>query len=143
MHEKHLIPIPENVDFAQAAAILFQGLTAYHTIKTSGRLVAGETVLVHAAAGGMGTLAVQLAKIMGAGKVIATASSSEKLDLACSLGADYGVNYNEDNWVEQVLDITVGKGVDVILEMVGGDIFKKSMKCLADFGRLVIYGRAG
>jgi NADPH:quinone reductase len=143
LHESQLVKIPENVDFNQAAAILGQGVSAYHILKTSGQLKKGNSVLIHAAAGGVGTLAVQLAKIMGAGKVIATASSSEKLDLAYTLGADLGVNYTEENWHEQVLTGTGGKGVDITLEMVGGDIFKKSLKCMAVNGRLVIYGRAG
>jgi NADPH2:quinone reductase len=143
LHEKQLIRIPEGVGFEQAAAILLQGLTAYHILKTSGRMSPGETVLVHAAAGGVGTLAVQLAKLMGAGLVIATAGSPEKLELARSLGADVGINYREDNWADQVMDITGNKGVDVILEMVGGEIFKKSLRCLSTFGRLVVYGRAG
>ncbi|SFJ26023.1 quinone oxidoreductase family protein [Thermoflavimicrobium dichotomicum] len=143
LHEKQLIPIPEDVDFEQAAAILVQGLSAYHILKTSGQLAQGESVLVHAAAGGVGTLAVQLAKLMGAGQVIATASSSDKLELACSLGADVGVNYTDENWKDQVMDLTEGRGIDIVLEMVGGDIFKKSLQCLAKFGRLVIYGRAG
>jgi NADPH2:quinone reductase len=143
LHESRLVKIPEAVDFNHAAAILGQGVSAYHILKTSGQLKRGDTVLVHAAAGGVGTLAVQLAKIMGAEKVIATASSSEKLALAYSLGADFGVNYLEEDWHKQVLTYTEGKGVDIILEMVGGDIFKKSLKCMALNGRLVIYGRAG
>ncbi len=143
LHESQLVRIPDHVDFNQAAAILGQGLSAYHILKTSGQMTQGESVLVHAAAGGVGTLAVQLAKIMGAGTVIATASNSKKLDLAYALGADVGINYTEENWHKQVLSNTGGKGVDIILEMVGGDIFKKSLKCLATNGRLVIYGRAG
>jgi NADPH2:quinone reductase len=143
LHESQLVKIPENVDFNQAAAILGQGVSAYHILKTSGQIKKGDTVLVHAAAGGVGTLAVQLAKIMGAGKVIATASSSEKLELVQTLGADVGINYTEENWHEQVLANTEGKGGDIILEMVGGDIFKKSLKCIATNGRLVVYGRAG
>lgn len=143
LHEAQLVRIPDFVDFNQAASILGQGLSAYHILKTSGQLAPGETVLVHAAAGGVGTLAVQLAKLMGAGKVIATASNLEKLDLALSLGADVGINYTEENWHKQVIAETDGKGVDVVLEMVGGDIFKNSLKCMAVNGRLVIYGRAG
>lgn len=143
LHESQLVKIPENVDFNQAAAILGQGVSAYHILKTSGQIKKGDTVLVHAAAGGVGTLAVQLAKIMGAGKVIATASSSEKLELVHTLGADVGINYTEENWHKQVLVNTEGKGGDIILEMVGGDIFKKSLKCIATNGRLVVYGRAG
>jgi len=140
--ERGLIPIPEGIDFEHAVALPLQGLSAYHILKTMGRLEKGETVLVHAAAGGVGTIAVQLAKLFGAGKVIATASSSEKLELAKQLGADELVNYTEDNWEQKVLDMTGGKGVDVALEMAGGEIFNKTLSCLASFGRLVIYGVA-
>jgi NADPH:quinone reductase len=140
--ERSLIPLPEQLDFRNAAALPLQGLSAYHVLKTMGRLEKGETVLVHAAAGGVGTLAVQLAKLFGAGKIIATASSSEKLELARQMGADVLVNYTESNWVEQVLDATGGKGVNVALEMVGGDVFNKTLKCLATFGRLVVFGAA-
>jgi NADPH2:quinone reductase len=140
--ERSLIPLPEQLDFKNAAALPLQGLSAYHVLKTMGRLEKGETVLVHAAAGGVGTLAVQLAKLFGAGKIIATASSAEKLELARQMGADVLVNYTESNWVEQVLEATGGKGVDVALEMVGGDVFNKTLKCLATFGRLVVFGAA-
>lgn len=140
--ERALIPLPEQLDFQNAVALPLQGLSAYHVLKTMGRLEKGETVLVHAAAGGVGTLAVQLAKLFGAGKVIATASSAEKLELARQMGADVLVNYTESNWVEQVLEATGGKGVDVALEMVGGDVFNKTLKCLATFGRLVVFGAA-
>ncbi|MDM5331529.1 NADPH:quinone oxidoreductase family protein [Neobacillus sp. CF12] len=140
--ERSLIPLPEQLDFQNAVALPLQGLSAYHVLKTMGRLEKGETVLVHAAAGGVGTLSVQLAKLFGAGKIIATASSSEKLELARQMGADVLVNYTEPNWVEQVLEATGGKGVDVALEMVGGDVFNKTLKCLATFGRLVVFGAA-
>ncbi|MCM3121581.1 MULTISPECIES: NADPH:quinone oxidoreductase family protein [unclassified Mesobacillus] len=137
-----LIPLQDNMDFEQAAALPLQGLSAYHILKTMGRLEKEETVLVHAAAGGVGTLAVQLAKLLGAGKVIATASNQEKLALAAELGADVLINYTEQGWEEKVLEATGGKGVDVALEMAGGEIFNKTLKCLATFGRLVIYGVA-
>ncbi|WHZ01224.1 NADPH:quinone oxidoreductase family protein [Neobacillus sp. YX16] len=140
--ERSLIPIPEQLDFQNAAALPLQGLSAYHVLKTMGRLEKGETVLIHAAAGGVGTLSVQLAKLFGAGKIIATASSPEKLELARKMGADVLINYSESNWVEQVLEATGGKGVDVALEMVGGDVFNKTLKCLATFGRLVVFGAA-
>jgi NADPH:quinone reductase len=140
--ERSLIPLPETLDYRNAVALPLQGLSAYHVLKTMGRLEKGETVLVHAAAGGVGTLAVQLAKLFGAGKIIATASSSEKLELARQMGADVLVNYTESNWVEQVLEATGGRGVDVALEMVGGDVFNKTLKCLATFGRLVVFGAA-
>ncbi|NKE04265.1 quinone oxidoreductase family protein [Mesobacillus selenatarsenatis] len=137
-----LIPLQEKMEFEQAVALPLQGLSAYHILKTMGRLEAGETVLVHAAAGGVGTLAVQLAKLSGASKVIATASTDDKLALAADMGADVLINYTEQGWEEKVLDATGGKGVDVALEMAGGEIFNKTLKCLGTFGRLVIYGVA-
>jgi NADPH:quinone reductase len=140
--DRGLMPIPEGVTFEQAVALPLQGLSAYHILKTMGQLEEGDTVLVHAAAGGVGTIAVQLAKLMGAGKVIATASSPEKLELASELGADVLINYTEDNWYEQVLDATNGRGVNVALEMAGGRVFIDTLKCLATFGRLVVYGVA-
>jgi NADPH2:quinone reductase len=140
--ERGLIPIPDGVDFNKAVALPLQGLSAYHILKTMGRIEEGETVLVHAAAGGVGTIAIQLAKLFGAGKVIATASTEDKLNLAKELGADVLINYTEDDWVDQVLKATNGKGVDVALEMVGGKIFNQTLKCLATFGRLVVFGAA-
>jgi NADPH:quinone reductase len=137
-----VIPIPPNLDFMQAAAVPVQGLTAYQLLRESAHIQPGESVLVHAAAGGVGTLAVQLAKLMGAGIVAGTASNSSKLDLIRKLGADAAINYTEDNWVEQVKNATRGQGTDIILEMVGGEITEQSLKCLAPFGRMVIYGAA-
>jgi len=137
-----LIPLPEGLDCDGAAAVPLQGLTAYHALGTMGRLSEGESVLVHAAAGGVGTLAVQMAKLMGAGNVIATASSAEKLDLARSLGADVLVNYAEEDWSGKVREATGERGVDVILEMVGGDFVEKGLSCMAEFGRMVVFGAA-
>lgn len=137
-----LISLPEGLGFDEAAAVPLQGLTAYHIIKTSGALKEGESVLVHAAAGGVGTLAVQMAKLLGAGKVIATASTEEKLELARSLGADVTIDYTNDDWPEKVLEATDGDGADVILEMVGADFPEKNLECLATFGRMVVYGAA-
>jgi len=137
-----IIPIPENLDFAHAAAFAVQGLTAYQTLCESGRLQAGESVLVQAAAGGVGTLAVQLARLMGAGKVIGTASNEQKLDLVRRLGADAAINYTQDDWVEQVKKASGGHGVDVVLEVVGGAIADQCLQCLAPFGRMVIIGAA-
>ena len=139
-----LIPIPDDLDFARAAAFPLQGLTAYQLLRESARLQAGERVLVHAAAGGVGTLAVQLAKLMEAGTVIGAASTKEKLDLARELGADVGVNYTEDGWVDRVKEATGGKGVQIVLEMVGGRIAQQSLQCLTPFeGRMVVFGAAG
>ncbi|SFB11962.1 NADPH2:quinone reductase [Lentibacillus halodurans] len=137
-----LIRIPDGVSYEKAVGLPLQGLSAYHILKTMGRLAEGETVLVHAAAGGVGSLAVQLARQFGAGKVIATASTEEKLQHAEKLGAEHLINYSEEGWEKTVLEITGGKGVDVALEMAGGDIFHKTLKCLAPFGRMVIYGVA-
>ena len=110
VHEMALTPIPKGVDYTDAVALPLQGQTAYHILTTMGRLEKGETVLVHAAAGGVGAISVQLAKIFGAGKVIATASSDEKLAHAKKLGADHLVNYTEENWEQQVLELTDGRG---------------------------------
>lgn len=137
-----LIPIPDDLDFDTAAAIPLQGLTAYHILKTSGQLKEGESVLVHAAAGGVGTLAVQMAKLMGASPVIATASSQEKLDLAKDLGADVLIDYTEEDWPEKVREATGGNGADVVLEMVGGDFVQKNLLCMNAWGRMVVFGAA-
>jgi len=139
---RNLIPIPDGLDFDEAAAIPLQGLTAYHVLETSGQLKEGESVLVHAAAGGVGYLAVQIARLMGASPVIATASTQEKLDLAKDLGADVLINYTEEDWPEKVREATEDKGADVILEMVGGDFPQKNLKCLNAFGRMVVFGAA-
>lgn len=137
-----LIPIPDGLDFDTAAAIPLQGLTAYHVLKTSGQLREGESVLVHAAAGGVGTLAVQMAKLMGASPVIATASSREKLNLAKELGADVLIDYTKDDWPEEVRQATGGAGADVTLEMVGGDFIEKNLRCMNAWGRMVVFGAA-
>jgi len=138
-----VIPIPDSLDFNSAAAFPVQGITAYQLLRESTRLQVGECVLIHAAAGGVGTLAIQLAKLMGAKTVIGTASSAKKLELVRELGADVAINYQEADWAEQVKKATDGKGPDVILEMVGGDIAEKSLQILAPFGRMVVYGAAG
>jgi NADPH2:quinone reductase len=137
-----LIPIPDSLDFAHAAAFPVQGLTAYQTLHDAGRLQRGESVLIHAAAGGVGTLAVQLARLLGAGKVIGTASNEQKLDLIRRLGADVAINYTQEDWVEQVKQATEGRGVDVVLEVVGGEVAEQSLNLLAPFGRMVLIGAA-
>jgi len=137
-----VIPIPDNMSFESAAAFPVQGITAYQLLHESTHLQAGESILIHAAAGGVGTLAIQLAKLMGAKTVVGTAGSAEKLQLVRELGADAAINYKDADWAEQVQQATGGKGPDVILEMVGGDIANKSLQILAPFGRMVIYGAA-
>ncbi|MGJ9457799.1 quinone oxidoreductase family protein [Oceanobacillus sp. CF4.6] len=140
--EEKVTIIPDGISLEEAVAIPLQGLTAYYILNEMARIRKGETVLVHAAAGGVGTIAIQLAKLLGAGLVIATASTQEKLQHAKTLGADILINYTEDNWNEKVLEATNNKGVDIIMEMVGDDIFYKSIKCLDSFGRIIVYGRA-
>lgn len=142
VNARQLFPMPESLSFAEATTLAVQGVTAYDILKRSGQLKPGESVLVHAAAGGVGIFSVQLAKLLGAGKVIATASTPAKLELARSLGADHLVNYTEADWPKQVRDLTDGKGADVILEMVGGEVFNQNLKCLATFGRMVVFGAA-
>ncbi len=137
-----LVVLPSGIDPVTVATLQVQGLTAYLNLKISGRLQPGESVLVHAAGGGVGTLAVQLAKLLGASRVIATASTDEKLAIARELGADVCVNYTHQDWAQQVVKANGGHGVDVILEMVGGDILTQSFACLSPFGRLVVYGNA-
>jgi NADPH2:quinone reductase len=135
-----IFAIPDQLDFVHAAAFPLQGLTAYQLLRESTHLEKGQSVLVHAAAGGVGTLAIQLAKLMGAGKVIGTASSPVKLELVRSLGADVAINYTQSDWPEQVKQATSGQGADIILEMVGGTITEQSLQCLAPFGHMVIFG---
>src|SRR5829696_769806 len=134
--------IEEDVSDATALALLLQGLTAWHLYRTSAKLAAGETVVVHAAAGGVGSLAVQLGRHMGAGRVIATASTPEKRELALSLGADAAVDVNADDLAGALIEANGGERVDAVFEMAGGRIFEESMKALAPFGRMVTYGIA-
>ena len=134
--------VPDGVTDAQALALVVQGLTAWHLLRTSARLAEGESVVVHAAAGGTGSLAVQLAKAFGAGRVIATASSKEKRDLALELGADIAIDADPEGMKERLVEANGGKKVDIVLEMTGGPVFDASLAALAPFGRLVTYGMA-
>ncbi len=135
-------PLPEQVTDGQALALMVQGLTAWHLLRTSTHLVAGESVVVHAAAGGVGTLAIQLAKAWGAGNVIAVASTQDKLELARSLGADHLVLAGEPDLKAALEAANGGRKVDVVLEMVGGPTFDASLAALAPFGRLATFGMA-
>jgi NADPH2:quinone reductase len=140
--EAMTFPIDEDVGDATALALLLQGLTAWHLYRTSAKLAAGESVVVHAAAGGVGSLAVQLGRHMGAGRVIATASSEEKRSLALSLGAHAAVDVNADDLAAALIEANAGDRVDAVFEMAGGRVFEESMKAIAPFGRLVTYGIA-
>ncbi|HSK21774.1 MAG TPA: NADPH:quinone oxidoreductase family protein [Egicoccus sp.] len=133
--------VPDGVEDGQALALVLQGTTAWHLLRTSAQLRDGESVVVHAAAGGVGSLAVQLAKRWGAGRVIAVASSEEKRRVALDLGADVAVDAGEPD-LKSALEEANGGKVDVVLEMVGGTTTDQSLAALAPFGRLVFYGMA-
>ncbi|NUS12395.1 MAG: NADPH:quinone oxidoreductase family protein [Streptomyces sp.] len=134
--------VPEGVTDAQALALVVQGLTAWHLLRTSARMAPGESVVVHAAAGGTGSLAVQLARTFGAGRVIATASTADKRDLALRLGAHAAVDADPEGLTERLTAANGGRKVDIVLEMAGGPVFDASLDALAPFGRLVAYGMA-
>jgi len=135
-------PIPDGVDDGTALAVLLQGLTAWHLYRTSAKLAADEAVVVHAAAGGVGSLAVQLGRPMGAGRVIAVASTPEKRELALKLGADEAVEADPEGMTDRLVAANGGHRVDIVLEMAGGAVFEQSLAALAPFGRLVTYGIA-
>jgi NADPH:quinone reductase len=135
-------PIPHGVDDATALALVLQGLTAWHLYRTCGRVAPAESVVVHSAAGGVGSLAVQLGRAMGAGRVIATASSESKRELALELGADAAIDGAAEGLTERLVEANGGAPVDVVFEMAGGAVFDASLAALAPFGRLVTYGIA-
>lgn len=128
--ESSLVAIPEEIGAGEALALMMQGLTAWHLLRSAARLVTGESVVVHSAAGGVGSLAVQLAKEFGAGRVLAQASTPDKERLALELGADAVARY------------PLEQRADVILDATGGALFDHALDSLADFGRLVSYGNA-
>ncbi len=140
--ERFLVPIPDEVSDDAAAGLLLQGLTAHSVLGMCARLEPGESVVIQAAAGGTGSLAVQLAKRMGAGRVIALASSEPKRELARRLGADAVVDSRDDDLEAAMLEANEGAPVDVVLEMTGGESFEAGLRALAPFGRLVAYGNA-
>jgi NADPH2:quinone reductase len=147
-HERLTWPVPDGVSDEQALAVVLQGATAWHLLRTSAHLAEGESVVVIAGAGGVGSLAVQLARRWGAGRVIATASSPDKRALAEELGAHATVDpaLAEDDpkqFTGALREANGGKPVDIVLEMTGGNVFDGSLSALAPFGRLVTYGMAG
>jgi NADPH2:quinone reductase len=133
---------PAATGYGAALALLIQGLTAWHLLRTCGRVAPGESVVVISGAGGVGSLAVQLAKPFGAGRVIATASSEEKRALTLELGADAAVDPSVDDLTAALVEANGGDRVDVVLEMSGGRVFEQSAEALAPFGRIVTYGIA-
>lgn len=136
---RHVLPVPAGVTLARAAAVTLAALTAYHMLVTKARLTAGETVVVLAAGSGVGSAAVQLARLMGA-RVIATAGSDAKLERARALGAHATVNYTTEDQVAAVRRLTGRRGADVVFEHVGAATWDASMACLARNGRLVTCG---
>ena len=140
--EATTFPIPDGVDDGTALALVIQGLTAWHLFKTSAKLAPGETVVVISGAGGVGSLAVQLGKPFGAGRVIATAGSEEKRALTLELGADAAVDPAAEDLTAALIEANGGGQVDVVLEMSGGRVFDQCADALAPFGRIVAYGIA-
>ena len=137
-----VIPLPDAVSFVDGAAFPIQVLTAYHLLHTADSTGPGRTVLVHAAAGGVGLAAVQLAKVAGA-RVFGTVSSDTKAALVKACGADAIINYTREKFADEVLKLTDGRGVDLILDAVGKPTFEEGLRCLAPLGHLILYGRAG
>jgi NADPH2:quinone reductase len=137
--EEHLVPVPTSVSDEQATAAMMHGLTAHYLVNDAHKLKAGETALVHAAAGGVGMLVVQMAHAIGA-RVIGTASSDEKAKLAKEAGADEVIVFTRQDFETEVKRLTDGKGVDVVYDGVGKATFDKNLNVMRTRGMLVIYG---
>jgi NADPH:quinone reductase len=137
-----VIPLPDSLSFDEGAAFPIQVLTAWHMLHTCHQTAPGQTVLVHSAAGGVGIVAVQIAKAAGA-RVIGTVSSDAKSALVKQYGADDVINYATHDFAEETNRLTGGRGADLILDAVGATTFEKGLKCVALFGHIILYGRAG
>lgn len=133
-------PIPEEIDFSTAAASPIVAFLSYKLIKDIGRIEKGDTVLIHAASGGVGTTAIQFAKVLGAKKVIGTVGSAEKFNTALEAGADHVITYQD--FSQKVNELTDGKGVDIVLDSLSGPVSEESLNCLAKYGRLVHFGNS-
>lgn len=132
--------IDDDADARVLAGFAAQAACAHLLLQASTTLRAGESLLVHGAAGGVGSLAVQIAKALGAGLVIGTASTAERREFVKSLGADAAISYEEPGWTDQVRELTGGRGVDVLIESIGGDVFEQNFDALATFGRHLLLG---
>ena len=141
-NEELTFVLPDEIDFETAAACPIVSFTSYTLLANIARLQQGETVLIHAAAGGIGTTAIQLAKILGAGKVIGTVGNEAKKKIALEAGADHVICYKEEDFAQKVNEITNGEGADVILDSISGTISEQSLQCLAFYGRLIHFGNA-
>jgi NADPH:quinone reductase len=136
-----LVKLPDAIDFETAAAMMLQGLTVQYLFRRTYPLKGGETILFHAAAGGVGLIACQWARALGV-TMIGTVGSDEKAALAKAHGCTHTINYNKENFVERVKDITGGKGVSVVYDSIGKDTFTGSLDCLAPLGMMVSFGAA-
>ena len=136
----NLNALPSHVRFEDAAAAQIAFGTAWHVLINRGGLQAGQTVLIQAAGSGIGSAAVQVAKLAGAAMIIATASSEKKLEQAKALGATHLINYSRGKFADQVMALTGGRGVDVVMEHIGGEVFTESLKCLARGAIIVTVG---
>lgn len=141
MPVEKLVQLPDFIDDQHAAAMMLQGMTAEYLLRRTFRVQAGQTVLFHAAAGGVGLIACQWLKQLGA-TVIGTVGSEEKAELARAHGCDHPIVYTKENFVERVKEITDGKGVPVVYDSVGKDTFYKSLDCLQRYGTMVLFGQA-
>ncbi len=138
--EDRVFAVPDGLDDGSALAMVLQGTTAWHLYRTAARVAPGESVVVHSAAGGVGSLAVQLGRVFGAGRVIATASGEQRRALTLELGADAAVDPAPEGLTERLLEANRGEPVDVVFEMYGGEAFDASYRALAHFGRIVVCG---
>ena len=136
-----LVKLPADIDEQHAAAMMLQGMTVQYLIRRTHRVSKGETVLFHAAAGGVGLIACQWLKHLGA-TIIGTVGSDEKAEIARAHGCTHTINYRTENFVERVKEITEGKGVPVVYDSVGKDTFEGSLQCLAPLGMMVSFGNA-
>ena len=133
----HCLPIPKGLSVKEAASLPENWFTVYDNVMTRGRLKAGESILVHGGSGGIGLAAIQLAKVLGGASVYTTAGTDEKCAYCRQMGADVALNYRSRDWAAEVWQLTGKRGVDVILDMVGGDYVMKNLRSLALEGRLV------
>ena len=136
-----LVPLPDAISFEQGAAMMMQGLTAQYLLRRTYRVQPGDTILIHAAAGGVGTIVCQWAKALGA-TVIGTVSSDHKADVARGHGCDHTIIYTRENFAERVREITGGAGVPVVYDSIGKDTFMGSLACLRPLGLMVSFGNA-
>jgi len=140
--EASAFALPPGLPAPQALALFIQGLSAAFILGQAGRLAAGESVFIEGASGGVGSLAVQLARLYGAQTVIGAAGTADKRARVVALGADAAIDYGRPGWSGEVRRLSGGRGVDVVMEMTGGEVFRDAMQCLAPAGRVVVYGIA-